>query len=130
MDYMLIEQALGNLLDNAANYTPVGTTITVAANVEGDDLLISVEDEGTGLTQEDLGLIFDRFYRGAAISRKANGNSTGGVGIGLTLARGFVEAHGGKMWAVNRRGGGLRVSFSLPIHPADMPEAAFAEEGE
>ncbi len=130
MDYVLIEQVLGNLLDNAANYTPVGTTITVVANVEGDDLLISVEDEGAGLPQEDLSRIFDRFYRGATTSHKASHTATGGVGIGLTLAQGFVEAHGGRIWAVNRRGGGLRVSFSLPIHPADMPETTFGEEAE
>ncbi len=127
MDYVLIEQVLGNLLDNAARYTPADTTITVAAHVEGEDLLISVEDEGAGLPQEDLSRIFDRFYRGAATNRKAAG--VGGVGIGLTLARGFVEAHGGRIWAVNRQGG-LRISFSLPLHPADMPEAAFTEEGE
>lgn len=126
MDYVLIEQVLGNLLDNAAAYTPPGNSITVSANVEVEDLLINVEDDGAGLPQEDLSRIFDRFYRGASTTHPQRGPA--GVGIGLTLARGFVEAHGGRIWAVNRRGGGLRVSFSLPLHPSDMPEASFDEE--
>lgn len=122
MDYLLIQQVLINLLDNAAAYTPSGTAITIAATLESEDLLISVEDEGMGLPQEDLELIFDRFYRGSTSLRNASG-----VGIGLTLARGFVEAHSGRIWAVNRRKGGLRVTFSLPLHPADLPQFAESE---
>jgi len=124
LDYVLIQQVISNLLDNAARYTPAGTPITVAARLESDDLLVSVEDAGPGLPAEELAHIFDRFYR---VQSSKGGRQ--GMGIGLTLARGFVEAHDGRMWASNRPGGGLRVSFSLPLVGDPSPPEGEAGKG-
>jgi signal transduction histidine kinase len=74
-------------------------------------LEVSVEDTGVGLTAEALQQMFERFWRGDASRTRA----TGGAGLGLAIARGFVEAQGGRIWAENRPEGGARFAFTLPI---------------
>jgi two-component system sensor histidine kinase KdpD len=118
MDFVLIEQALNNLLLNAAHYTPVGTTVEVKASASAHELTISVADHGPGLPPESLPHLFEKFYR-------APGAPAGGTGLGLSIVKGLVEAHGGRVEASNRPGGGAEFSIHLPIvgHPEPALDA-------
>jgi signal transduction histidine kinase len=108
-----IGRVLRNLLDNALRHTPEGGEIQLTAGLEGGNVAVSVSDNGEGIAEEDLPRVFERFYRGEA-SRSRDGFDSGGAGLGLAIARGFVEAHGGRIWAESPSGHGTRVSFSLP----------------
>jgi two-component system sensor histidine kinase KdpD len=112
VDHTLIEQSIAKLLANAASYAPSRVPIEIDAEYKDDRLLISVSDRGPGLSSESAERVFEKFYRGD--SRK-----TGGLGLGLSIARGFVEAHGGKLTAENRDGGGARFIISLPVRVVD-----------
>ncbi len=108
-DTVLIERVLANLLDNAAKYTPPGSTIEIGAEPgERDTIDIWVEDNGPGLPPGREEEIFEKFARGQKES------PTPGVGLGLTICRAIVEAHGGTIRAENRPAGGARFTFSLP----------------
>ncbi len=111
VDPVLLEQALFNLMDNAAKYAPAGSTVTLAARQEGDTVAIRVLDEGSGLAAEDLERVFGKFYR------VEKGDSVrAGTGLGLSISRGFVEAMGGSVTASARpdRSGAL-LTVRLPI---------------
>jgi two-component system sensor histidine kinase KdpD len=112
MDFVLLEQALANILLNAAQHTLAGTTITIRTAVADQQLAFIVEDEGGGFPAGTLAHIFDKFYR-------APKTKTGGTGLGLSIARGFVEAHGGAISAENRLEKGARFIIRLPA--ADSP---------
>jgi two-component system sensor histidine kinase KdpD len=121
IDDVLIEQVLINLLDNALKYTPAGTAVEVKAAVRDGSILVDVADRGPGLAPGEEARIFDKFHR-------AEGSHVRGAGLGLAICRGIVQAHGGRIWAENRPGGGLSVRFTLPIPeappappPADEP---------
>ena len=117
VDGQLIEQALANLLDNAARHTPARTLVRVRAYVEGGELVVSVEDFGPGLPAGDLEPLFDKFRHGAR----------GGVGLGLAICRAIVALHGGRIWA-ERQPVGTAFRFSLPIEsPPAMPTEALAQ---
>jgi two-component system sensor histidine kinase KdpD len=107
MDYGLIEQAVAKLLANAASYTQPRLPIELDAEYK-DELVISISDRGPGFPIESAERLFEKFYRG-------DGRKTGGLGLGLSIARGFVEAHGGKLTAENRDGGGARFTIRLPV---------------
>jgi two-component system sensor histidine kinase KdpD len=109
VDAVLIEQVFVNLLENAAKYTPVGTAIEITADVEDGAIRVSVEDRGPGLPSGEETRVFDKFYRG---SSTAPGS---GIGLGLTICRGIIMAHGGRIWAENRPGGGAAFRFTLPL---------------
>lgn len=109
LDYMMIDQVLTNLLENALRYTPAGSPIEIAAAYSATELIISVADHGPGIPRSDLERIFDKFYRAMGRAR-----ATGGTGIGLAVCRGLIEAHGGRIWAENRPGGGAIFRFTLP----------------
>ena len=96
-DPLLLEQALVNLLDNAAKYAPAGSTIRLGAAADKSRVVLTVRDEGPGIPSDDLPHIFDKFYRAKAADRRA-----AGTGLGLAVARGFVEAFGGTLDAANR----------------------------
>ena len=119
LDPVLFEQVLFNILDNAAKYTPPGTTVEVAAAVEDNRLVLRVRDEGDGIPQADLERIFDKFYRvHAADHRRA------GTGLGLAICRGFVETMGGTIRAGNRSDrSGAVFTISLPV-PVPQERAA------
>ena len=116
VDFVLISQVLTNLLDNAARYSSVASTITISADVVRDQLRVSVFNEGSHIPPADLERLFDKFYRLSP--------APGGTGLGLAIARGIVEAHHGRIWAENvgRRGGAF--TFTLPSPPRD--DAALA----
>ncbi len=114
MDFILMEQALNNLLFNAAVYTPPGTTVDVSALSTGGEIIISVSDRGPGLPPESLPHLFEKFYR-------APGTPAGGTGLGLSIVKGFVEAHGGRVEAENRSGGGAQFTIHLPVQEAPAP---------
>jgi len=103
-----IERVLYNLLTNALRHTPAAGPIAVHLEQSGKDVLVRVEDTGEGLPDDAPTRMFDRFWRAD------RARSGGGMGLGLAIARGLVEAHGGRIWAENRREGGACVSFTLP----------------
>jgi two-component system sensor histidine kinase KdpD len=109
LDGVLIEQVLVNLLENAVKYTPRGNTIEIQATVNAQAATISVMDEGPGLPPGDEQRVFNKFYRGEGRSK------THGVGLGLSICRAIVEAHGGRIWAEARAPKGTSFVFTLPI---------------
>jgi two-component system sensor histidine kinase KdpD len=115
LDYTLIQQALSNLLLNAAVHTPPGTPILMSARHEAGELILSVADRGPGLPPELLSRIFDKFFR-------APNAPAGGSGLGLAIVKGFVEAHGGSISAANRPGGGAIFTIKIP-QPEKPPTA-------
>jgi two-component system sensor histidine kinase KdpD len=109
VDPRLTSAALAHLLENAAQYSPPGSAITVDHSVNDEGLLMAVEDTGPGIAQADLPRLFERFYRGAlAISHSS------GTGMGLSITRGLLAAENGRVWAENRPGGGARFSILIP----------------
>ena len=114
MDFVLIEQALSNLLLNAANYTPAGTSVEVKAAVVGGEMAVSVADRGPGLPEESLPHVFEKFYR-------VPGAPAGGTGLGLSIVKGLVEAPQGRVEARNRPGGGAEFVIFLPIVGSPEP---------
>jgi signal transduction histidine kinase len=108
-----LQDALRNLLGNASNYSPEGSTITLGARRKGDRMVITVSDEGPGIPEEDLTRVFERFYR-VDKARSRGPNDRGGTGLGLAIAKHLVELHGGTVSAANRPGGGAVLAVELP----------------
>lgn len=109
MDLVLMHQVLINLFDNALKYTPAGSSIEIAAHMHGQHLRVEVLDSGPGVPEQDLGRIFDKFYRLPVPE------GVRGTGLGLSICKGIVEAHGGTIWAENSPRGGLRIVLQLPL---------------
>ena len=105
-----IQRVLYNLVQNAIRHTPADGTISVEAQDLGEQVQINVVDSGQGIVQDDVDKVFDRFYRG----EKSRSREFGGAGLGLAIAKGIVEAHGGRIWVDSQPGAGSRFSFSLP----------------
>ena len=120
-DTARLGRVLRNLVDNALRHTPPGGAVRVAAQLVGEAggrgaLRVSVEDSGPGLSPEDRERVFDRFYRGqAARTREGNPQRAAGAGLGLAIARGIVQAHGGRIWAEPAATGGAAFRFTLPL---------------
>jgi signal transduction histidine kinase len=104
-----VVQLLGNLLRNALKFSPDGSSITVAAVARDREVVFSVRDQGPGIAPEDEARVFERYWRTAAGARHR------GAGLGLSIARGIVEAHGGRMWLESALGDGSTFYFSLPV---------------
>jgi two-component system, OmpR family, sensor histidine kinase KdpD len=115
LDPLLIEQVLINLLDNAIKYTPEGSPIDISAAVEDRVVGVTVADRGPGFAPGEEAQIFEKFYRGQ------NAGTRSGAGLGLAISRGIVEAHGGRITAEPRPGGGAVFRFTLPL-AAEPPE--------
>lgn len=108
IDGVAIEQVLANLIDNAVEYTPANTPLEINARFDEGAVMIEVADRGPGLSPGIERRVFDKFFRAA------KGESRRGIGLGLAIARGIVEAHGGTITAANRPGGGAIFRFTLP----------------
>src|SRR5439155_6111404 len=100
-----VERVLFNLLTNALRHTPFDGAVAVVVEPRAEEVQVTVEDTGEGLPADAARRVFDRFWRGDA----ARSPATGGAGLGLAIARGLVEAQGGRMWAENRPEGGARI---------------------
>ena len=110
LDAARIAQAVGNLLDNAVTHTPEGGRVTVSARASTGAVEVTVADTGAGIAPEDLPRVFDRFYR----TDPSRSRDTGGTGLGLTIARRLVEAHGGTIEAQSVAGEGSQFVIRLP----------------
>lgn len=108
LDFGLMEQALTNLVHNATVHTPVGTSILIDAHIEESDCIIIVADTGPGIPESDLSKVFDKFFR-------PQGTTSGGTGLGLPIAKGFVEAHKGTLTVANRSSGGVEFVIHVPV---------------
>jgi two-component system phosphate regulon sensor histidine kinase PhoR len=102
-------QALTNLLHNAIKFTPPGGSVTVSAELVGEEVVFSVRDTGVGIAAEDLTRIFERFYKAD------RARSGGGTGLGLAIAKHIVQGHGGRIWAESTEGRGSSFFFTLPV---------------
>ncbi len=112
-DYLEIDQVLTNLLENAVRYTPLGSPIDISAHIEGEQVIVSVADRGPGIPPADLERVFDKFYR--VLHGQHPSGYPMGSGLGLAVCKGLVEAHGGRIWAELREGGGLVMFVVLPV---------------
>jgi two-component system OmpR family sensor kinase/two-component system sensor histidine kinase BaeS len=110
MDAQMIGRVLSNLLGNAIRHTPSGGTVVVEASRSAQGVRVEIHDTGEGISAEDLPHIFERFYRG----EKSRSRSTGGAGLGLAIAKGIVEAHGGRIGVESAIGQGTCFFFVLP----------------
>jgi two-component system sensor histidine kinase VicK len=106
-----IEQVIVNVISNSVKYTPVGGKIDVSVTSADDKISFRVKDNGIGIPEEDLGRIFERFYR----VEKSRTSEMGGTGLGLAIARELIEAHGGDIQIDSRLGEGTAVTVTLPI---------------
>ena len=113
VDHALIEQAVAKLLANAGSHTAPNLPIEIDAEYTNENLLISVSDRGPGIPPDATERLFEKFYRG-------DDRKTGGLGLGLSIARGLIEAHGGRLTVENRDGGGARFVIRLPVRVTNM----------
>jgi signal transduction histidine kinase len=107
-----LRQVLLNLVGNALKFSPAGRTVTVSAQVQADGraAVVRVADQGPGIPAEEKPFVFDKYYRAAAVRDRIDG-----AGLGLSISKRIVEAHGGEMWLEDREGGGSVFSFTLPL---------------
>jgi signal transduction histidine kinase len=104
-------QVLSNLIGNARKFARESSTVTLIAWQEAGEARFCVADEGPGILPEDVPRIFDRYFQGP------HGPTAHGVGLGLSISRGIVEAHGGRIWVESEQGKGSRFLFTLPLAP-------------
>lgn len=116
VDVDCIRQVLGNLLSNAVKFSPRGGSIYVHARSVGKEVWVMVTDQGVGIPQEALSLLFTKFFR----VDNADTRSIGGTGLGLALVKEIIETHGGRVWVESTRGEGSTFSFSLPAVPSSF----------
>jgi two-component system sensor histidine kinase KdpD len=108
VDEVLLEQVFVNLLENAAKHTPPGTPVDITAEAGNVEVIVTVADRGPGVPAGEEERVFEKFQR--------VGSTAGtGVGLGLTICRGIVNAHGGRIWVERRPGGGALFRFTIPI---------------
>ncbi|OCA82202.1 PAS domain-containing sensor histidine kinase [Bacillus sp. FJAT-27225] len=110
-----LTQVLDNIISNAMKYSPEGGEVTFTVVEEVGKITVSVKDEGIGIPKENVGKIFDRFYR----VDKARTRKLGGTGLGLAIAKEMIMAHGGTIWATSEEGKGTQVIFTLPYEPSE-----------
>jgi two-component system, OmpR family, phosphate regulon sensor histidine kinase PhoR len=115
-DEFRLEQVLHNLLDNAVNYSPEGGRITISAKAGGDQITLSISDEGAGIPGADLPRIFERFYR----ADKARGREIGSTGLGLSIVKHIAHLHGGDVSAESESGKGTTICVSLPVRSLEQ----------
>lgn len=111
IDGILLEQVFLNLLENAVRYSPARSPIEIEAHADGREATIRILDEGPGLPVGQEEKIFEKFFRGQVISP----DGRRGVGLGLAICRGIIDAHGGKIHAQSRPSGGAEITITLPL---------------
>jgi two-component system sensor histidine kinase KdpD len=121
IDYLMIDQVLTNLLENAAKHTPPGTPIEVEVENRDSELRVSVVDHGPGIPRAAAGRVFDKFQR-------LGDSRSGGSGLGLAVSRGFVEAHGGRLWLDETPSGGATFRFSLPLQELGVGSSELGQQ--
>jgi signal transduction histidine kinase len=109
-DSRRIQRVLYNLVQNAIRHTPADGSINIRAMDVGGTVEVQVSDTGEGIPVDDLSMVFERSYR----SERSRSRQSGGAGLGLTIAKGIVEAHGGRIWVNSEPGQGSVFSFTLP----------------
>ena len=107
-----IEQVISNLMGNAIKFTPVGGKIRIGAKHDDGQVVFSVADTGTGIPEDQLSKVFDRYWQSTRTDRQ-------GAGLGLAIAKGIIEGHGGEIWIESKPGEGTKVQFTLPLATAD-----------
>ena len=112
IDTRRIRQVLDNLISNAVKYSQAGTEVTVSARRAGPEILICITDQGIGIPEEDLPRVFEPMFR----SRQRQLPGAGGAGLGLSICKGLLEAHGGRIWIESEEGKGTKCFFTLPIY--------------
>jgi two-component system sensor histidine kinase KdpD len=122
-DPTFLRQVVDNLLSNASKYSPTGSQIEVVAIGASGEICVSIVDQGPGVPEHEIERIFESFYRADRLDRRVPGK-----GLGLAVCKKLVEAQGGRIWAKNRSGSGLIVSFTLPSVGMASPTGA-AREG-
>ena len=127
VDSRLVAEVIANLLDNATKYSPPEGEILLRAVIDNNTLRISVQDQGSGISAHELTRVFDKFYRGASRSVKRRD----GTGMGLAIARGIIEAHGGRIWVESTPGNGATFAFTLPVETraVSQPLTPVGDEG-
>jgi PAS domain S-box-containing protein len=110
-DKIHIGEVITNLVENAAKFSAEGSCITIKAEVSKNEMILSIKDEGEGISREDMPRLFDRFFQ----AERVVSGKTRGTGLGLTICKGIVEAHNGKIWVESQFGKGSEFSFSLPL---------------
>jgi PAS domain S-box-containing protein len=115
VDSPMIAEVLTHLVENAAKYSPDGSEIVVTARLESNELLISVKDQGPGIGTDECDRVFDKFYRSTRLPASANA----GTGMGLAIARGIIEAHGGRIWVDCEPNHGAVFTFALHVGDQD-----------
>jgi two-component system sensor histidine kinase KdpD len=113
LDFGLMEQVIYNLILNSCQYTPAGSGIMFRATYEAGNLVIIVEDNGPGFPADFLDKVFDKFFR-------VNSSKSGGLGLGLSIVKGLVEAHNGTVKVENKKSGGARFIITIPTEIPDM----------
>ena len=111
IDVKRVRQVLDNLLDNAVRYSAEGTEVTVTAQRQQDELVVSIADQGMGIPATDLDRLFDRMFH---VEQRTTADAAG-AGLGLAICRGLVEAHGGRIWIESEEGSGSTFFFTLPL---------------
>ena len=106
---------VANLLSNAVKYSPEETEISVQCESNKQELIVRVHDQGIGISHQELGKVFERFYQAAS----GQSHKGGGVGLGLAICKGIIDAHGGRIWAESELGKGSIFTFTLPLSPQE-----------
>ena len=120
-DSVLIVHVLANVLDNALTYSPAGSPLDISARRDGPEVRLSIADRGIGIPTEDLEAVFDKFYRVHRAEVPDGIDVSRGIGLGLSISRGIVQAHHGRIWAENRAGGGTTITIALPAVETSGP---------
>lgn len=121
IDFGLMEQVLYNLVLNAAQHSSPGTTIRIKMYYDNPSLTIQIMDRGHGFRPDELNNLFDKFYRG-------HGSTPGGLGLGLSIVKGFIDAHNGTVKAENRKNGGAKITLSVPAEIHDINQLSLKED--
>ncbi len=123
-DRARLRQVVLNLLSNAFKFTPAGGKITLRAKEDSANLVVEVQDTGSGISKEDQEHLFEPYYR-----RVTDRERLGGLGLGLAISKGFVELHGGQIWVKSKKGKGCTFGFSLPLKAANQEEGGVNPKG-